>query len=208
MSLFRVAVLISGAGSTLQNLIQWKTNGELPVEFPFVLSSRRTARGLEHATETGIPTHVVCKSDFPDAQAHSTHIFSLCREQNIQLVAMGGYLEHLLIPEDFQNRVINIHPSLIPAFCGQGFYGPAVHQAALELGVKVSGCTVHYVDNEYDHGPIIAQKACPVFDFDTAESLKGRVAELECHLYPDVIAAIASGRVSVTGRHVTVQGIL
>jgi phosphoribosylglycinamide formyltransferase-1 len=121
---------------------------------------------------------------------------------------MGGYLEHLLIPQDFRNRVVNIHPALIPAFCGKGFYGRAVHQAALAYGVKVSGCTVHFVDNEYDHGPIIAQKACPVFDIDTAESLQRRVAELECQLYPQVISAIARGQVSVDGRHVTVQGIV
>jgi phosphoribosylglycinamide formyltransferase-1 len=208
MSLFRVAVLISGAGSTLRNLIQWKDRGELPIAFEFVLSSRPNAAGLGIAREAEITTHVVCKSDFSDPQARADHVFSLCRQHDVQLVVMGGYLEHLLIPEDFRNRVVNIHPALIPAFCGKGFYGRAVHQAALAYGVKVSGCTVHFVDNEYDHGPIIAQKACPVFDIDTAESLQRRVAELECQLYPQVISAIARGQVSVDGRHVTVQGIV
>lgn len=208
MNMLRIAVLISGAGSTLQNLIRWQQCGELPVEFRLVLSSSATAGGLEYAREAAIPTAVVARKDFAEAEAHSQRVFALCRERDVQLVVMGGYLEHLLIPDDFLNRVINIHPALIPAFSGRGFYGRRVHQAALDYGVKLSGCTVHFVDNQYDHGPIIAQRACPVFDVDMVESLQSRVGELERQLYPEVIAAIARDQVSVQGRSVILRGIV
>ncbi|MCA9133855.1 MAG: phosphoribosylglycinamide formyltransferase [Planctomycetales bacterium] len=205
MTNLRLAVLISGAGSTLQNLIQGQAAGRLPVDFRLVVSSSRLAGGLQYAHEASIPVEVVSRRDFPHAQAHSDRLFALCREREVQLVVMGGYVEHLLIPADFENRVVNIHPSLIPAFSGKGFYGKRIHEAALEYGVKVAGCTVHFVDNDYDHGPIIAQRSCPVFEQDTAESLRRRVGELECHLYPEVIAAIACGRVKVSGRRVSMR---
>jgi phosphoribosylglycinamide formyltransferase-1 len=121
---------------------------------------------------------------------------------------MGGYLEHVLIPDDFKNRVINTHPSLIPAFCGHGFYGMRVHQAVYDMGVKLTGCTMHFVDNEYDHGPIIAQRSCPILEGDTPESIQRRVFELECQLYPEVIDTIARKRVSVHGRKVIVRAIV
>ena len=107
---------------------------------------------------------------------------------------MGGYLHHVLIPHDFENRVINIHPSLIPSFCGQGMYGLNVHQAAIDFGVKISGCTVHYVDNQYDHGPILLQRSCDVFDNDTAETLQKRVFELECEALPNAILRFAEAK--------------
>ncbi len=199
-----IAVLISGGGTTLKNLIRHKQTGKLPVDFRLVISSRRNSAGLAFATEATIDTAVVSRRAFSDPSAHSEAVFSICRLRGVQLVVMGGYLDHLMIPEDFENRVINIHPSLIPAFSGHGFYGIRVHQAALEHGVKLSGCTVHFVDNEFDHGPIIAQRACPAMATDTAEDLQRRVFELECQLYPEVIAAIATGRVTIDGRQVTV----
>ena len=120
----------------------------------------------------------------------------------MQLVVMGGFLKHVLVPPDFENRVTNIHPGLIPAFCGQGFYGLHVHQSVLEYGVKVSGCTIHFVDNQYDHGPIILQRVVPVLDDDTPHSLAARVFEAECEAYPQVLQWIAEGRVHVAGRRV------
>ncbi len=125
-------------------------------------------------------------------------------EHEVQLVVMGGYLDYLQIPASFTNRVVNIHPSLIPAFCGHGFYGLRVHQSVLDYGAKLSGCTAHFVDNQFDHGPIIAQRSCPVMHDDTAESLQGRVFQLECELYPESIQAIAEGRVQADGRNVRV----
>ncbi len=112
---------------------------------------------------------------------------------------MGGFLQHLLIPSDFEHRVINIHPSLIPSFCGEGFYGLHVHQAAVDYGVKISGCTVHFVDNQYDHGPIILQRSCPVLPDDTPESLQQRVFREECIALPEAIRWIAQKRLEITG---------
>lgn len=119
---------------------------------------------------------------------------------------MGGFLKHVLIPADFENRVINIHPALIPAFCGRGMYGRYVHQAVLDYGAKISGCTVHFVDDQYDHGPIILQRTVPVLDDDTAEALAHRVFDAECEALPEALALIAAGRVHVEGRHVRIAG--
>ncbi len=120
------------------------------------------------------------------------------------LVVMGGFLKRVTIPEDFTNRVTNIHPALIPAFCGRGYYGHRVHEAVLEYGAKLSGCTVHFADNQYDHGPVILQKAVPVLDDDTPESLAARVFEAECEAYPEALQLIADGRVRVEGRRVRI----
>ncbi len=205
---FPIAVLISGGGTTLQNLLEWQRLGDLDVQFSVVICSHPQAKGLEFAKEAGIPVQMISRKDYADGQLHSQAVFACCREYGVQLAAMGGYLEHLLIPEEFRNRVINTHPSLIPAFCGKGFYGGRVHSAVCEMGVKLTGCTAHFVDNEYDHGPIIAQRSCLVLEHDTPESIQRRVFELECQLYPEVIDAIARGRVSVSGRRVIVRGIV
>ena len=202
MARLPIAVLISGGGTTLRNLLDHRDGGRLNVDFRLVISSKASAYGLTYAEQAGIPTEVIPKRRFDSAEAHSAAVFQLMRERGIELVVMGGYLDYLLIPDDFTNRVINIHPSLIPAFCGHGFYGLRVHQAVLDYGAKLSGCTVHFVDNQFDHGPIIAQRACPVEHDDSAESLQARVFELECELYPETIQAMADGRVTVTGRDV------
>lgn len=191
MSPLPIAVLISGGGTTLKNLLEKNDQGLLPVEFRLVISSNPHAKGLDFAAQRGIPTATIRRRDFDAGEAHRDAVFQACRTAGVELVVMGGYLEHLLIPGDFENRVINIHPSLIPAFCGKGFYGLRVHQAVLDFGAKVSGCTVHYVDNQYDHGPIIAQRACPVLDNDTPQSLATRIFELECELLPECIRQIS-----------------
>ncbi len=203
-----VAVLISGGGTTLKNLLQWHSRSALNVDFRVVISSNDRAGGIDFAKQANIPVKVVRRKDFENPNAHSEAVFSILRQNRVKLVVMGGYLEHLLIPSDFEYRVINIHPSLIPAFCGKGFYGLRVHQAVLDFGAKLSGCTVHYVDNQYDHGPIIAQRSCEVLDLDSPETLQRRVFELECQLYPEVIEAIVRDRVSIDGRHVKVKGII
>lgn len=190
-TLLPIAVLISGGGTTLKNLIDRKAQNTLAVDFRLVVSSNPKAKGLEYAQEASIPARVIRKKDFVDGQAHSDAMFEAIRESGAKLVVMGGYLEHLLIPDDFEKRVINIHPSLIPAFCGKGMYGLYVHQAAIEFGVKVSGCTVHFVDNQYDHGPILLQRTCQVLEGDTPEMLQKRVFELEREALPDAINKIA-----------------
>ena len=205
MALLPIAVLISGGGTTLRNLLEYRDAGKLNVDFRLVLSSKASAYGLTYARDANIPTAVISKRSFASSQEHSAAVFQLMRDNAVELVVMGGYLDYLPIPDDFTNRVINIHPSLIPAFCGHGFYGLRVHQAVLDYGAKLSGCTVHFVDNQFDHGPIIAQRACPVTHDDSAESLQGRVFELECALYPETVQAIAEGRVSANGRQVRVS---
>ncbi|MFM7932373.1 MAG: phosphoribosylglycinamide formyltransferase [Pirellula sp.] len=190
-ALLPIAVLISGGGTTLKNLIDRKAQNTLAVDFRLVVSSNPKAKGLGYAQEASIRAKVIRKKDFVDGQSHSDAMFQAVRDSGAKLVVMGGYLEHLLIPDDFENRVINIHPSLIPAFCGKGMYGLYVHQAAIEFGVKVSGCTVHFVDNQYDHGPILLQRTCEVLDDDTPETLQKRVFELERKALPDAINKIA-----------------
>ena len=206
--LLPIAVLISGGGTTLRNLIEKERAGELPVEFRLVISSNPQARGLAFATEANIPSLVVEKNRALADSNYSRAIFDPIRAAGAELVVMGGFLKHVPIPPDFENRVINIHPALIPAFCGQGMYGLAVHQAALDYGVKVSGCTVHFVDNDYDRGPIILQHTVPVLDDDTPEVLQARVFDEECHALPEAIRLIAARRVTVEGRRVTIRPVM
>lgn len=199
----QMAVLISGGGTTLKNLMDCRAAGELPIEIKLVVSSSAQAGGLRFAREAGIPSLVVRERDHADPQAYSRAVFDPLREAGIDLVVMGGFLKFVPIPPDFENRVINIHPALIPAFCGAGFYGLRVHQAVLDYGAKVSGCTVHFVDNQYDHGPIILQRVVEVRDSDTAEDLQKRVFEQECQAYPEAIRLWAAGKLRVHGRRVT-----
>lgn len=201
---FPIAVFISGGGTTLANLIACQQAGRLDAEIALVLSSSPHAGGLELARQASIPTQTLVKSKFPDERSYSEAMFGLCRQAQVSLVVMAGFLKHVLIPEDFENRVINIHPSLIPAFCGAGMYGRKVHQAVIDFGSRISGCTVHFVDNEYDHGPILLQQACEVADGDSAESLASRVFQHECQALPAAINLIARRRVSIDGRRVRI----
>jgi phosphoribosylglycinamide formyltransferase-1 len=200
-----IAVLISGGGTTLRNLIEKIEQGALEAEIKLVISSTAKAGGLQFARQADILTQIVDPRDFASPRAFSEAVFEPCRKAGIELVVMGGFLKHVLIPPDFENRVTNIHPALIPAFCGLGYYGRRVHEAVLEYGAKVSGCTVHFVDNEFDHGPIILQRIVPVLDDDTPESLAARVFDEECRAYPEAINLIAAGRVRVEGRVVKVS---
>lgn len=201
----KVAVLISGGGTTLKNLLDRNDAGEIDIDVRLVISSNSKARGLEFAVGADIPSDIVRRKNFESAEEHSKAVFDLCRKADADYVLMGGYLQHVLIPQDFENRVLNTHPGLIPAFCGKGFYGLRVHQAVLEYGAKVSGCTIHFVDNQYDHGPILLQKCVEVNAGDTPESLAKRVFQAECEAYPEAIRLLAGNRVSVEGRKVVVS---
>ena len=167
-----------------------------------VVSSHAEAIGLMRAEVAGVPTSVVQRKTCASREEFSQRIFDACRAAGAELVCMGGFLQLVEIPPDFMGRVLNIHPSLIPAFCGKGFHGLHVHQSALETGVKVSGCTVHFADNEYDHGPIVLQRVVPVLDDDTPEILAARVFEQECEAYPEAIRLFAEGRLRIEGRRV------
>jgi len=187
-----IAVLISGGGTTLRNLIEKVKLEALPVEIRLVISSSAKARGLEFAAAEGIPSLVVEKSNSLSDEEFSESVFGPCRKACVRYVVMGGFLKHVLIPPDFENRVINIHPALLPAFGGTGMYGLNVHEAVLKAGEKVSGCTVHFVDNEYDHGPVILQRQVDVLPGDTAETLQARVFAAECEAYPAALRRLAA----------------
>jgi phosphoribosylglycinamide formyltransferase 1 len=180
-----IAVLISGGGTTLRNLIDKIQAGLLPVEIRLVISSSSSAPGLEFARSAGIPTLVVEKTKALSAEQFSEAIFGPCRAAGVKYVVMGGFLKHVVIPPDFENRVLNIHPALLPAFGGKGMYGLRVHQAVLASGAKTTGCTVHIVDNVYDHGALLLQRKVPVLPGDTPEVLQARVFTAECEAYPE-----------------------
>ena len=198
----RIAVLISGGGTTLRNLIAKVREGKLNAEICLVVSSNPQAKGLEFAKGAGIKTVVVEKKREISPEAYSEATFGPCRTAGAEVVVMGGFLKHVLIPADFENRVVNIHPALIPAFCGQGMFGHHVHEAVLATGAKTSGCTVHFVDNVYDHGPVILQRSVPVIAGDTPETLAARVFDAECEALPEALNLIAAERVSVQGGNV------
>jgi phosphoribosylglycinamide formyltransferase 1 len=201
----RLAVLLSGGGTTLQNLIDRIVDGRLAARIVAVVSNRTEAFGLVRAERAGIPNHIVERRDHGSRQEFSERIFALCRNAEADLVCMGGFLQLVQIPNDYLGRVMNIHPALIPAFCGKGFYGHHVHEAVLEYGAKVSGCTVHFADNVYDHGPIILQRTVPVLDSDTTDSLAARVFEQECEAYPEAIRLFAEGHLRAIGRRVFID---
>ena len=200
-----IAVLISGTGRSLANMIEKIQAGELDCEIRLVISSTPEAKGLGFAEKAAIPAAVLRRGDFPSREEYSRAIFDRVRAAGAELVVLAGFLKQLTIPDDFVHRVVNIHPALIPAFCGKGFYGHHVHEAALAYGVKLSGCTVHFVDNEYDHGPVILQMAVPVLDDDTPDSLADRVFAAECEAYPQALQLIAERRVRVEGRRVRID---
>ncbi|MGD9855274.1 MAG: phosphoribosylglycinamide formyltransferase [Planctomycetaceae bacterium] len=200
----RLGVLISGGGTTLANFLAKIGAGELNAHVAVVIASRADCGGIAKARASGVPCHVVARRDHPDVATFSRTVFTLCREANVELVTMAGYLSRVIIPDDFQHRVMNIHPALIPAFCGKGLYGHHVHEAVLARGCKVSGCTVHFADNEYDHGPIILQRCVPVADDDTSHTLAARVFAAECEAYPEAIRLYANGRLTVSGRRVRI----
>jgi phosphoribosylglycinamide formyltransferase-1 len=204
MAEIRLAVLLSAGGTTLQNLIDRIAAGRLAAQVVQVISGNADAYGLERARRANIPTSVVSRKEAGSREEFSRRIFDLCRTAQADLVCMAGFLQLLTIPEDFRNRVMNIHPSIMPAFCGKGYYGHHVHEAVLAYGAKITGCTVHFADNEYDHGPIIVQRVVPVFDDDTPEALAGRVFQQECEAYPEVIRLFAEGRLRVEGRRVRI----
>jgi phosphoribosylglycinamide formyltransferase 1 len=200
----RLAVLLSGNGTTLQNLIDHIEAGTLSASIVVVISSRPDAYGLVRAKRHGLEAMCVSSTAYPDVQTYDQALNRTLDQYSPELIALAGFLRVFRYAPHYRGRVINIHPSLIPAFCGKGFYGLRVHQAALAYGVKVSGCTVHFADEEYDHGPIILQRVVPVLDHDTPERLAARIAIEERQAYAHVIQLFAEGRLQVQGRWVNI----
>lgn len=199
-----LAVLLSGGGTTLQNIIDRIERGELDAKVHCVIASQRDAYGLVRARNHGIPHTAIVRKDFPDAAAFRAAVWTEIRRYPVGLVVLAGYMCLLDVPPDFANRIVNVHPALIPAFCGKGMYGHHVHEAVIAYGAKISGATVHFVDAEYDHGPIIIQESVPVFDDDTPDTLAERVQAKEREIYPRAIQWFAEGRVTVEGRRVKI----
>ncbi len=197
-------VLISGGGTTLANLLTTIAAGGLNAEIALVISSNPRAGGLQIAADACIPLQVIERGGHANDEAYGAAIFAACRAVQPALVVMGGFLKFAPIPSDFVNRVVNIHPSLIPAFCGRGLYGHHVHEAVVAYGAKISGCTVHFVDNQYDHGPIILQRVVPVAEGDTPATLAARVFAEECLALPEALRLFAADRLQVEGRQVRV----
>lgn len=191
--ILKLGVLISGGGRTLQNLLDCISAGTLPATVEIVISSRKSAAGIARAERAGVPVEVIPPHAMGPEEFYDRISKTLDRT-GIDLVCMCGYVRFWRIPERYWGRVMNIHPALLPKFGGKGFYGQTVHRAVLEAGNKVSGCTVHFVDNEYDHGPIILQRGVDVLADDSVESLTERVFQQEKIAYPDAIRLYAEDR--------------
>jgi phosphoribosylglycinamide formyltransferase-1 len=197
----RLAVCVSGQGTTLQNLIDQIRSRRLRAELVQVVANRPRIGAIARAEAAGIPL-ALANRNAQSISEFSSSVFGPIRHSGADLVILGGFLALLKIPPDYKGRVLNVHPALIPSFCGQGYYGARVHEAALAAGVKVSGCTVHFADDSYDNGPIIVQRTVPVLDDDTVETLAARVFKEECSALPEVISLYAAGRIKVDGRRV------
>jgi formyltetrahydrofolate-dependent phosphoribosylglycinamide formyltransferase len=201
----RLGVLISGGGTTLMNFVDEIRKGRLNAEIAVVISSRSTAAGVEKARSAGLNVKIIRKKDYPDIVRFSKHIEEELIAAKADLIMQGGWLCLWKIPRLFENRVMNIHPALLPSFGGQGMWGHYVHEAVLAAGCKVSGCTVHFCTNEYDKGPIIIQRACLVMEDDTPETLAARVFRQECIAYPEAVRLFAEGRLLVETNRVKVK---
>ena len=197
--MLKIAVMISGGGTDLQSIIDACQAGKINGTIELVISNRQKAYGLQRAQKAGIETAVVKKND--------TLIVSMLKERNIDLVVLAGYLAILTdeLIDAYPNQIINIHPSLIPSFCGAGMYGMHVHEAVLNRGVKVSGATVHFVSSEVDGGPIILQEACNIDDLDNPEDIQARVLEIEHRILPKAVALYCNGKIVVENERAKVK---
>jgi phosphoribosylglycinamide formyltransferase 1 len=200
----RLGVLISGGGTTLVNIVDSIKRGKLDAEVAVVICSRSTVAGVEKAKAAGLDVKIIRTKDHPDIDEFSRYIENELAAAKVDLVVQAGWLCLWKIPKQYDNRVMNIHPALLPSFGGKGMWGHHVHEAVLKAGCKVSGCTVHFCTNEYDNGPIIVQRGCSVKDDDTPDTLAARVFEQECIAYPEAIQLFAEGRLVVEDRRVKV----
>lgn len=189
----KIATLISGGGRTVQNLAQWIDRGDLDARIVAVISSRGDVRGIQRARDLGLAVHVVERKQHKSPADFAGAIWPLIDAAGAHLVCLCGFLSILPIPAEYLGKVLNIHPALLPKFGGHGMYGHHVHDAVLAAGETTSGCTVHFCDNEYDTGPIILQRTCPVMKDDTADTLAARVFEQECIAYPEAIKQVIAG---------------
>lgn len=202
-----VCVLVSGGGSNLQSLIDHVQNGTLAVNLCGVIASRAGVYALERAKQNGIPSQVIARKDFPTKEAYDAAMLQAIEQTGAEYLVLAGFLSILgeSVIHRYANRILNIHPALLPSFGGKGYYGLKVHQAALDYGVKVTGATVHFVDEGTDTGPIVWQESLMIDPQDTAESLQQRVMEIEHRILPRAVSLLVQGRLRVDGRRVSIE---
>ncbi len=203
-NMLNLAILISGSGTTLQNLIDKINDKTLNANIQIVISSTPDTYGVKRAEQNNIPVSIVQRNGFNNSEIFSNTIINEIGKYSVDLIILAGFLHLFKIPDKYTGKVVNIHPGLIPSFCGKGYYGHHVHEAVIESGVKVSGCTVHFVDNEYDCGPIIIQRVVQVHEDDSPETLAQRVFKEECIAYPEAINLFAEGRLKIEERKVRI----
>lgn len=200
-----LAVLLSGSGRTLENLQHLIEQGRLSARIAIVVSSKRDVYGLVRAQQHGLDAVAIPRMQYDSLQAFNDAINDVLAHYDIDLVVLAGFLSLYRPPAHLAGRVMNIHPALLPAFGGKGLYGDRVHRAVIASGAKISGCTVHFADEQYDQGPIILQKAVPVEDDDTVETLAARVFAAECKIYPKAIQLYAENRLEIKNRRVSIR---
>jgi len=202
----RMGVLISGSGRTMVNFAQRIAAGSLNATIAVVIASRPEIAGIERAKELGLPVVVIPRKQFPAVEPFSEAITDALGRHDVELIALAGFLSLYRFPARYRWRVLNVHPALLPKYGGKGMYGHHVHEAVLAAGETESGCTIHFADNEYDHGPIILQRRCPVLPGDTPEALADRVFHQELLAYPEAVNLFAAGRLRVENGKVLRDG--
>jgi len=207
MATLKLGVFASGRGSNFRAILDAVRKGTLDADIRLVISNNPRAGVLDTARQAGFPVAIVNRPDFPSRDAFVEQLAGVLRSHDVDFVSLAGYMKK--IPPEIIGlycwRMTNVHPALLPAFGGQGMYGSRVHEAVLEAGCKVTGVTVHLVDEHYDHGPIVAQECVPVADDDTAETLAARVLEVEHRLYPAILQLFAEERVRVAGSRTVIR---
>jgi len=202
-----LGILVSGTGTNMLSIAKKCLSGELPAIVSVVISSRENAPALEKARSLGIPSYVVRKKDFQSQIEFEDKMIAILKAHKVDLVVLAGFL-NILSPyfiDAFRWKIINVHPSLIPAFCGPGYYGMKVHEAVIQYGVKITGVTVHFVDESVDGGPIILQKPIEVDDDDTPETLAEKVKHVEHEVLPEAIRLIVENKLRIVGRKVLIR---
>jgi phosphoribosylglycinamide formyltransferase-1 len=201
MALAKIGILISGGGSNMKSIVAACAAGEVPAEVAVVISNRADAPGLAWAIEHGLTTALLAHSEYPDRETHDRAVVDRLREAAVEWICLAGYMRLLsaFFVDAYRHRILNIHPALLPSF--PGLHG---QRQAWEYGVKIAGCTVHFVDHELDHGPILVQRSVPVLPDDTEDSLTGRILEQEHLAYPEALRVVLSRRWRIDGRRVVV----
>ena len=206
----QLAVFASGSGSNLEAILQAIESGALDARVALVVSNKNNAGALERASSRNIPAIVLSPDEFVDEAHYTNRITEVLSTHDVNFITLAGYLKKIpaSVIQAYQNRILNIHPALLPAFGGPGMYGKHVHRAVIEYGARWSGATVHLVDENYDTGPIVLQKPVPVYQDDAPEDLAARVLSVEHRLYPEALRLFVEGRIQVRGRTVIIDPLI